>query len=176
MRWLAWVAGSGSSPSNRGFPYPITASSCRSVEVLIPRDVGSTHHPKVLRRVSTTRTPAVPVVQRGSPSRQRPIYTRRRLSPGAVCASTGGVAERGTGRGEGRWQKSEVVRKVGACDRGRPKCLMGKGLSFFAAANFVVVGSRPSNLSHAPVAQLDRVPGYEPGGREFESLRARQLK
>ena len=24
-----------------------------------------------------------------------------------------------------------------------------------------------------PVAQLDRVPGYEPGGREFESLRAR---
>ena len=29
--------------------------------------------------------------------------------------------------------------------------------------------------SCAPVAQLDRVPGYEPGGREFESLRARQL-
>ena len=26
---------------------------------------------------------------------------------------------------------------------------------------------------YAPVAQLDRVPGYEPGGREFESLRAR---
>ena len=28
----------------------------------------------------------------------------------------------------------------------------------------------------APVAQLDRVPGYEPGGRRFESFRARQLK
>ncbi len=27
----------------------------------------------------------------------------------------------------------------------------------------------------APVAQLDRVPGYELGGRGFESLRARQL-
>ena len=27
----------------------------------------------------------------------------------------------------------------------------------------------------APVAQLDRVPGYEPGGREFESLRAHQF-
>ena len=27
----------------------------------------------------------------------------------------------------------------------------------------------------APVAQLDRVPGYEPGGREFESLRARHF-
>ena len=29
---------------------------------------------------------------------------------------------------------------------------------------------------HAPVAQLDRVPGYEPGGRRFESFRARQIK
>ncbi len=29
---------------------------------------------------------------------------------------------------------------------------------------------------YAPVAQLDRVPGYEPGGREFESLRARQIR
>ena len=27
----------------------------------------------------------------------------------------------------------------------------------------------------APVAQLDRVPGFEPGGREFESLRARNF-
>ena len=33
----------------------------------------------------------------------------------------------------------------------------------------------PADLKNqAPVAQLDRVPGYEPGGREFESLRARQ--
>jgi hypothetical protein len=30
-------------------------------------------------------------------------------------------------------------------------------------------------LDHAPVAQLDRVPGFELGGREFESLRARQF-
>ena len=27
----------------------------------------------------------------------------------------------------------------------------------------------------ALVAQLDRVPGFEPGGRQFESVRARQL-
>ncbi len=27
----------------------------------------------------------------------------------------------------------------------------------------------------APVAQLDRVLGYEPRGQEFESLRARQI-
>jgi hypothetical protein len=31
-------------------------------------------------------------------------------------------------------------------------------------------------ITHAPVAQLDRVSGYEPGGREFESLRARSIK
>ena len=28
------------------------------------------------------------------------------------------------------------------------------------------------DYAHAPVAQLDRVSGFEPGGREFESLRA----
>ncbi len=33
-----------------------------------------------------------------------------------------------------------------------------------------------SSLFFAPVAQLDRVPGYEPGGRRFESFRARQIK
>ncbi len=49
-----------------------------------------------------------------------------------------------------------------------------------------IEGSNPSlsailactckELNHsAPVAQLDRVPGYEPGGREFESLRARHI-
>ena len=32
----------------------------------------------------------------------------------------------------------------------------------------------PSNFA-APVAQLDRAPGFEPGGRRFESVRARQL-
>jgi hypothetical protein len=32
----------------------------------------------------------------------------------------------------------------------------------------------PDSFKIAPVAQLDRVPGYELGGREFESLRARQ--
>ena len=31
------------------------------------------------------------------------------------------------------------------------------------------------NIAHAPVAQLDRVLGYEPRGQEFESSRARQL-
>src|SRR6266404_5438410 len=31
------------------------------------------------------------------------------------------------------------------------------------------------SLFFAPVAQLDRAPGYEPGGREFESLRAHHI-
>jgi hypothetical protein len=30
-------------------------------------------------------------------------------------------------------------------------------------------------IPRAPVAQLDRAPGFEPGGRRFESVRARQL-
>ena len=30
-------------------------------------------------------------------------------------------------------------------------------------------------INHAPVAQLDRVTGFEPVGREFESLRACQI-
>ena len=36
--------------------------------------------------------------------------------------------------------------------------------------NFIIHG-----FSYAPIAQLDRVPGYEPGGREFESLWAHHL-
>jgi hypothetical protein len=31
------------------------------------------------------------------------------------------------------------------------------------------------SFPYAPVAQLDRAPGYEPGGREFESLRAHHI-
>jgi hypothetical protein len=33
-----------------------------------------------------------------------------------------------------------------------------------------------ATTDQAPVAQLDRVLGYEPSGREFESLRARQIQ
>jgi CheY-like chemotaxis protein len=36
------------------------------------------------------------------------------------------------------------------------------------------VGRESAKLAaHAPVAQLDRAPGFEPGGRRFESVRAR---
>lgn len=30
-------------------------------------------------------------------------------------------------------------------------------------------------LGNAPLAQLDRAPGFEPGGRAFESLRVRHF-
>ena len=44
-------------------------------------------------------------------------------------------------------------------------------------AKSLIEGSNPSLsvLCHAPVAQLDRVSGYELEGREFESLRARHV-
>ncbi len=35
--------------------------------------------------------------------------------------------------------------------------------------------SKLLSLDHAPVAQLDRVIGFEPIGREFESLRAHHI-
>lgn len=40
----------------------------------------------------------------------------------------------------------------------------------------LIEGSNPSlSANHAPVAQLDRVSGYEPEGRRFESFRARHF-
>ena len=54
-------------------------------------------------------------------------------------------------------------RRVRGRRRGRRRSKPGSAPTWQAVSN------------GAPVAQLDRVPGYEPGGREFESLRARQL-
>ena len=39
----------------------------------------------------------------------------------------------------------------------------------------VAIIEGPQALAYAPVAQLDRVTGFEPVGREFESLRACHL-
>ncbi len=49
------------------------------------------------------------------------------------------------------------------------------GLARQSGFNLTITGYNHTirRLYYAPVAQLDRVPGYEPGGREFESLRAR---
>ncbi len=62
------------------------------------------------------------------------------------------------------------VRRDGRVAEGAPL------LREYGAKNSIE-GSNPSLSATppAPVAQLDRVPGYELGGREFESLRARHL-
>ena len=49
-----------------------------------------------------------------------------------------------------------------------PRCCSGAAWGFSRPSPTVVCSFS------APVAQLDRVPGYEPGGRGFESCRARQ--
>ena len=38
------------------------------------------------------------------------------------------------------------------------------------------LNAKCASRNRGPVAQLDRVPGYEPGGRAFESLRARHTE
>src|SRR6185312_13992043 len=44
-----------------------------------------------------------------------------------------------------------------------------------AEQSVACVSSKLMDLPLAPVAQLDRASGFEPEGREFESLRARQI-
>ena len=105
------------------------------------------------------------------PNYQRNVMVVRR--PGVEECGRCGRTKRGVVAGSpGRLPQPFSVLSAG--DRAR-KLLMGLGLSFFADAKCVVLRCAPSNLSHAPVAQLDRVPGYEPGGRRFESFRARHL-
>src|SRR5688572_7421581 len=62
---------------------------------------------------------------------------------------------------------------------GRPKTLLEEYFCRAGAISDVAgdgVESRmPLECRHAPVAQLDRVLGFEPSGREFESLRARHF-
>ena len=38
-----------------------------------------------------------------------------------------------------------------------------------------IIQNVPTHLTIAPLAQLDRASGYEPEGREFESLRAHHI-
>ena len=90
----------------------------------------------------------------------------RRMQPWLRCAGTVRRAPRCVREGDSGSRKG---------GRRGDNPLFRLGLSLLAAGKSIVIGCAPS-LSHAPVAQLDRVPGYEPGGREFESLRARHPK
>ena len=85
------------------------------------------------------------------------------------AASGTGTADAGKGRLRYRFEAPSATASA------RASLCSGKDCDCLRRAKSVVIGSRPSILSRAPVAQLDRVPGYEPGGREFESLRARHL-
>ena len=57
------------------------------------------------------------------------------------------------------------------------KPIEGSNPSLSASSNKIDVGLLISFVITlcAPVAQLDRVPGYEPGGRTFESCRAHHI-
>src|SRR5258707_1253056 len=59
-----------------------------------------------------------------------------------------------------------ILGEVRGCERGEGH---EQGLSWRVSPE-----NRYNSHSLAPVAQMDRVPGYEPGGRGFESCRARQ--
>src|SRR5438477_12411796 len=56
--------------------------------------------------------------------------------------------------------------------RADPRLPSGKRPDSYAAVRRRAL---PRGRYQAPVAQLDRAPEYESGGREFESLRARQF-
>ena len=63
---------------------------------------------------------------------------------------------------------------------GSKSSIEGSNPSLSATLKAMLIGILQASIGlsfsiYAPVAQLDRVPGYEPGGREFESLRARHL-
>src|SRR5262249_6069988 len=69
----------------------------------------------------------------------------------------------------GRCRSGHALRATGT--RGRP-CHRGPEPIAIRAP-----GPRPGfpRIAQAPVAQLDRAPDYESGGRRFESFRARQI-
>ena len=58
-------------------------------------------------------------------------------------------------------------------NRGDFCVLMCVWVQTLSSGHCILIKAVLESLRSAPVAQLDRVPGYEPGGREFESLRAR---
>jgi hypothetical protein len=73
--------------------------------------------------------------------------------------------------------------RIGHCDSMRTpggradRALPIWGYSIGLVWHCAVITAKRRNfriICNAPVAQLDRVSGYEPEGREFESLQARQ--
>jgi hypothetical protein len=65
------------------------------------------------------------------------------------------------------------IRGIAGDLSGRESEALSVTYRFRARVRIPLVPADKIHLHGAPVAQLDRVPGYEPGGRGFESLRAR---
>ena len=79
-------------------------------------------------------------------------------------------------RGATRLDPHDVASARAAARRGSPRCSPTIGCSWSALTS----GEEPSTLRvssglNAPLAQLDRASGYEPGGRRFESCKAHHL-
>ena len=81
------------------------------------------------------------------------------------CAGRQGCAH--LAEGIGRLRRETPARSDGGPEAERRDEARSAEQSLPLRQDYVV------SLINAPVAQLDRAPGYEPGGREFESLRAR---
>ena len=97
--------------------------------------------------------------------------------PRALCDHRRGLAarcSRGPSRYCAAWLAHVVAGRHGRCgagaETGSASCAEPRadGWPWRARGGLACYNSR-----HAPVAQLDRVPGYEPGGRGFKSCRAR---
>ena len=56
-----------------------------------------------------------------------------------------------------------------------PDRLSAPAFIFMTARVSAIIEISADRFRNAPVAQLDRASGYEPEGREFESLRAHHL-
>ena len=56
-----------------------------------------------------------------------------------------------------------------------PNRLSAPAFIFIKATVSAIIEISADRFRNAPVAQLDRASGYEPEGREFESLRARHF-
>ncbi len=68
--------------------------------------------------------------------------------------------------------EKDVVRRSILDARSAPE---GWGMNEVNAESIPLSANIKSQSSNAPVAQLDRVSGYEPEGRRFESFRARHF-
>ena len=105
--------------------------------------------------------------ERRGPNHERrtPRSCRRSCSPGSPAAALRRRASIRTTR-----------RRRGSCRDVSPHCspTIGSSSSALTSADGTVYTQSFVRPQYAPLAQLDRASGYEPGGRRFESCKAHQ--